>query len=687
MSKNDRFINRELSWLEFNQRVLDEASAAENPLLERLKFLCITCSNMDEFFEVRVAGLKQQRQGHSAETGPDGMSPSEQLDAIGSRVKQFVDDQYRIWNDELVPALEAENIRFYSYPDVPEKHSAGLVEYFRNSVYPVLTPLAIDPGHPFPQLLNKSLNVVVELDGVGLTTDLAIVQVPRILPRVVSLDSESGQYEYIFIGQLIQEHVGDLFHGIQVRGVHQFRITRNSNLYFDEEEAANLLSAIETELRKANRGNAVRLEVQDDCPQHISERLLSIFNLDRDDLYVSKGPINLLRLMPVTSEIDRPELQFRSYKPAVAIPVGEDESFLEKLSQRDWLLHHPYQSFNSVIEFIETAAADPDVLAIKQTLYRTSGDSPIVHALIEAAQNGKQVTVIIELKARFDEAANIKWARMLQEADINVVYGLVGLKTHCKAALIVKREGEQIRRYVHLGTGNYNPSTARLYTDLGIMTADPLIGVDVAELFNLLTGVSRFPGMQKLLVAPFNMHDRMLEMIETEATNASRGIPAGITAKMNSLVDEEIIEALYRASSAGVPVRLIVRGTCCLCSGVSGMSENIEVRSIIGRLLEHSRIFHFENAGNSKVYIGSADWMPRNFFRRVEACVPVDDPIIKERIHQLLEMHWRDNVKARHQNPDGSYSRVKSTGEPFNVQEALISEVSEMRQLARLSAG
>ncbi len=687
MSNNERFINRELSWLEFNQRVLDEARAVENPLLERLKFLCITCSNLDEFFEVRVAGLKQQRQGHSVETGPDGMSPSAQLDAIGMRVKHFVDEQYRIWNDELVPALEAENIRFYSYPDVPERHTDEMIGYFRNSVYPVLTPLAIDPGHPFPQLLNKSLNVVVELEGHGLTTDIAVVQVPRILPRVVSLNSEPGQYEYIFIGQLIQEHVGDLFHGIKVRGAHQFRITRNSNLYFDEEEAANLLSAIESELRKANRGNAVRLEVQDDCPPHVSKRLLDIFNLEPDDMYVSKGPINLLRLMPITTEIERPQLVFKPYKPAVAIPVGDDESLIEKLTQRDWLLHHPYQSFNSVIEFVESAASDPDVLAIKQTLYRTSGDSPIVHALIEAAQNGKQVTVIIELKARFDEAANIKWARMLQEAGINVVYGLVGLKTHCKATLIVRREGDQIRRYAHLGTGNYNPSTARLYTDLGIMTSDPLIGVDVAELFNLLTGVSRFPGMQELLVAPFNLHDRMMEMVANEADNARRGLPTGITAKMNSLVDEEIIEALYLASNAGVQIRLIVRGTCCLRPGVAGMSENIEVRSIIGRLLEHSRIFRFENAGHPKVYIGSADWMPRNFFRRVEAAVPIDSPPISERISQILEMHWQDNVKARRLHPDGTYSRVQRDGEAFNVQEALIAEVAEMRQLTRLSAG
>ncbi len=681
------FINRELSWLEFNQRVLDEAIDPENPLLERLKFLCITSSNLDEFFEVRVAGLKQQKQAHSNETGPDGLSPTEQLDKISRRVRRFVGDQYRIWNGHLLPALEAEGIRFYNYPDVPQHHREYLENYFRSSVYPVLTPLAIDQGHPFPQLLNKSLNVVVELEGDGLTTDMAIVQVPRILPRVVPLESGHGSREFVFIGNLIQEHVGSLFHGVGVRGVHQFRITRNSNLYFDEEEADNLLSAIESELRRANRGNAVRLEVQNDCPPSVCERLLDIFNLEKGDLYISDGPINLLRLMSVIPQIDRPDLLFRPFKPGNAVPVGEDESLFGKIAQRDWLLHHPYQSFKTVVDFVEAAANDPDVLAIKQTLYRTSGDSPIIEALIDAAQNGKQVTVIIELKARFDEAANIKWARLLQEAGINVVYGLVGLKTHCKACLVVRREVQGIRRYVHLGTGNYNPATARLYTDLGLLTSDELLGVDTAELFNLLTGVSRFPGMKKLLVAPFNLHDRMLELIGREAENAFEGRPSGITAKMNSLVDEEIIEALYKASSAGVPIRLIVRGTCCLRAGVPGVSENIQVRSIIGRLLEHSRIFRFENGGEPRLYIGSADWMPRNFFRRVEACAPIENEGLKERISQLLEMHWRDNTKARQLNPDGSYSKLERVGEPFNVQEALIAEVSGTRRASRLAAG
>lgn len=681
------FINRELSWLEFNQRVLDEAIDPDNPLLERLKFLCITASNLDEFFEVRVAGLKQQKQAHSNETGPDELSPAEQLDQISLRVRQFVNDQYRIWNENLIPALEAEGIRFYNYPDVPEHHRHHLENYFRESVYPVLTPLAIDQGHPFPQLLNKSLNVVVELEGDGLTTDIAIVQVPRILPRVVPLESQPGTYEFIFIGNLIQEHVGTLFHGVGVRGVHQFRVTRNSNLYFDEEEADNLLSAIESELRRANRGNAVRLEVQNDCPPAVADRLLAIFNLDRDDLYISNGPINLLRLMPVTSQIDRPDLLFRPYTPANALTLAEDENFFSKIAQRDWLLHHPYQSFKTVVEFVEAAANDPDVLAIKQTLYRTSGDSPIIEALIDAAQNGKQVTVIIELKARFDEAANIKWARLLQEAGINVVYGLVGLKTHCKACLVVRREASGIRRYVHLGTGNYNPSTARLYTDLGILTADELIGVDTAELFNLLTGVSRFPGMKKLLVAPFNLHDRMIKLVEREAIHALEGKPSGITAKMNSLVDEEMIEALYKASSAGVPIRLIVRGTCCLRAGVPGVSENIQVRSIIGRYLEHSRIYQFENGGDQRLYIGSADWMPRNFFRRVEACAPVESEGCKQRISQLLEMHWRDNTKARQLNPDGSYTKVERVGPAFNVQEALIAEIVQSRRASRLAAG
>lgn len=676
-------INRELSWLEFNHRVLEEAISKENPLLERLKFLSIVSSNLDEFFEIRVAGLKQQKQSGVEEKGADGATAEEQLVAILDRVRRLVDGQYALWNDCLQEELEAEGIRFLSFGELDEDQLAYLANYYEKSVYPVLTPLAIDPGHPFPQLLNKSLNVVVELHGTDLTTDLAVVQVPRILPRVVPLPNEkSDRHDFVFIGNLIQQYVDSLFHGVEVVGVHQFRVTRNSNLYFDEEEADNLLSAIELELRKMNRGNAVRLEVQADCPDYLNQRLLSIFNLEEDDLFVVNGPINFVRLLPVIGEIPRPDLKYKAYVAPVGVVKQEGQSIFDVIREGDRLLHHPFESFHPVVDLIREAAEDPAVLAIKQTLYRTSGDSPIVHALVEASQNGKQVSVIVELKARFDEAANIKWAKMLQEAGVNVVYGIVGLKTHCKALLIVRDEPGGIRRYVHIGTGNYHPSTAKLYTDLGLFTAREDIAIDVAELFNLLTGVSRFPGMRKLLVAPFNLHEQMMKLIQREQKSAQRGMPAGIFAKMNSLVDEEIIEALYAASQAGVEVQLMVRGICCLRPGVPGLSENIEVRSIVGRFLEHSRIFRFDNGGDPELYIGSADWMPRNFFRRVEAAVPIEDPVLKSQVFDLLRMYWKDNQKARVLQPSGEYKMVgKEEAEEaaFNVQEELLAQAQKLR--------
>ncbi|MBV9671962.1 MAG: polyphosphate kinase 1, partial [Verrucomicrobia bacterium] len=485
------YINRELSWLEFNQRVLEEAQDPTNPLLERLKFLCIVSSNLDEFFEVRVAGLRQQRQSDLSEPSPDAMSPAEQLSAISARVRKMVDDKYRVWSEELVPAMERNNIFFLRYDELTKEERQYYTKYFETSVYPVLTPLAVDPVHPFPQLLNKSLNVAVELEGSNLSANLALVQVPRILPRLLPYKAgQKGIYRYIFIGNLIQAHVGSLFHGVTVRGAYQFRVTRNSDLYLDEEESHNLLRAIEIELRKRSRGDAVRLEVQHDCPPHIVDQLLQTFGLNQEDLYKVNGPINFLRLMPVISEVDRPDLKFKPFVPVLATAPVEDESIFTQIRRRPILLHHPYESFQSVLDFIEQAAEDPNVLAIKQTLYRTSGDSQIVASLAAAAESGKQITVIIELKARFDEAANIQWARTLQESGVHVVYGIVGLKTHAKLALVVRREEEGIRRYVHLGTGNYHPSTARLYTDLGLLTCDPVLTNDAAELFNWLTGVS-----------------------------------------------------------------------------------------------------------------------------------------------------------------------------------------------------
>jgi polyphosphate kinase len=675
------FINRELSWLEFNERVLEEGRDPKNPLLERVKFLCIVSSNLDEFFEVRVAGLMQQKLSNFSAPGPDALSPSEQLAAVSVRVRKMVDDKYRLWNELLVPELEKNNIFFLRYDELTDEEKEYYTGYFQKSVYPVLTPLAVDPVHPFPQLLNKSLNVAVELEGEDLNTNLAVVQVPRILPRLLPYKAgKSGIYRYIFIGNLIQAHVGTLFHGVTVKGAYQFRVTRNSDLYLDEEETDNLLKTIELELRKRSRGAAVRLEVQDDCPDHIAEQLLQTFGLTRDDLYRVDGPINFLRLMPVVSEVDRPDLKFRPFASAIAPSLSDHEDIFAHIRRRPVLLHHPYESFQTVLDFIEQAAEDPDVLAIKQTLYRTSGDSPIVTSLAEAAESGKQVTVVIELKARFDEAANIKWARTLQEAGVHVVYGIVGLKTHAKLALVVRREEDGIRRYLHLGTGNYHPSTAKLYTDLGILTCDTDLTNDAAELFNWLTGVSVFPELKKIKAAPKALHDFVLKMIERETENAVKGKPAGIFAKVNSLVDPEVIEALYAASQAGVKIRLLIRGICCLRSQVPGTSDNIVVRSIVGRFLEHSRIYQFANAGHPEIYLASADWMARNFFRRVETCFPVEEPELRARIEEMIEVYWSDNVKSREQGLELTYHRRPVHGEQVDAQAIFLEQASRPRK-------
>lgn len=668
LDKPEYFVNRELSWLEFNARVLEEAFDRNNPLLERLKFLCIVSSNLDEFFEVRVAGLKQQQEIGSNDAGADGMTPTEQLNAIAERVQVMVERQYRCWREELLPALEKEEIRFPTYPDVSEDDLEYLQSYFEKEVYPVLTPLAIDPVHPFPVLLNKSLNVIVELENEEGANELAVVQVPRILPRVVPLPREGAESEFVWIGHIIQHHVGALFHGMKMKGAHQFRITRNSDLYIDEEEAENLLRSIETELRNRNRGNSVRLEVQADCPQRVAGRLLEIFKLKPADLCRVDGPINFIRLFPVITQIDRPDLKFKPFIAPTAPALKGHPDLFAAIRKQDVLLHHPYESFHSVVDFVGEAAEDPRVLAIKQTLYRTSGDSPIVASLIEASENGKQVTAVVELKARFDEAANIKWARVMQEAGVHVVFGLVGMKTHAKLSLVVRREEDGIRRYVHLGTGNYHPATAKVYTDLGLLTSRQDIANDCAELFNLLTGVSKFPGLNKLIVAPWTLHDTLIQWIDQEAIHARAGQPAGIMAKMNSLVDEAIIHALYRASQAGVPVKLVVRGICCLRPGIPGISENIEVRSIVGQYLEHSRIYRFENQGDARIFLSSADWMPRNFFRRVETAFPIEDPACRERMDELLEWHWNDNVKARVLHADGTHGRVAQDGERFHSQ-------------------
>jgi polyphosphate kinase len=663
------YNNRELSLLEYNQRVLEEAQDPGNPLLERLKFLCFVASNLDVFFEVRVAGLKQQRQSHVSAPGPDGMSPGEQLAAISSRVRTMVDDTYRTWREELVPALEKNNIFFLRCDELTSEEKEYCAKYFEKSVYPVLTPLAVDPVHPFPQLLNKSLNVAVELEGTAISTNLAVVQVPHILPRLLSYGAgKKGMYRYIFIGNLIQTHVGSLFHGVSVKGAYQFRVTRNSDLYLDEEETDNLLKTIELELRKRSRGDAVRLEVQRDCPSHIADQLLQTFGLTGDDLYQVDGPINFLRLMAVISEVDRPDLKFRPFVPAIVTASAHEEDIFSQIRRKPILIHHPYESFQPVLDFIEQAAEDPNVLAIKQTLYRTSGDSAIVASLAEAAESGKQVTVVIELKARFDEAANIKWARMLQEAGVHVVYGIASLMTRAKLALVVRREEDGIRRYLHLGTGNYNPATAKLYEDFGLLTCDPEMTNDSAELFNWLTGVSVFPELKKIKASPKALHKFVLGMIERELNHATNGKPAAIFIKVNALVDEEVIKALCMASQAGVKINLLVRGVCCLRPGVPGVSDNVTVRSLVGRFLEHSRIYRFENAGRPEIYLASADWTVRNFFSRVEICFPVEDAELRERVDQILGVYWNDNVKAREQRAESTYVRRVVEGEPVDAQ-------------------
>jgi len=674
------FINRELGWLEFNQRVLDQAKDPAVPLLERLKFLAIVSSNLDEFFEVRVAGLKQVLQAGSHATGPDGLTAAQQLGAISQRVRRLVADQYACWREEIKPGLAAAGVRFHRYPDVDPAVRAHFDEYFEREVFPVLTPLAIDPAHPFPQLLNKSLNLIVELEGKDLSTDLAVVQIPRILPRLLPFPEKHGDgQDFIFLGNLVQENVGRLFHGVKVRGAHMFRVTRNSNLYVDEEEARNLLRAIEDELRKLNRGNAVRLEVQD-TPEELTARLCEIFNLEKDDVYRVEWPLNLVRLMPVATELDRPDLKYKRFTPVTVVGLGEEHDIFFHIRKGDILLHHPYDSFQTVLDFIGQAAEDPQVLAIKQTLYRTSSDSPLIPLLIEASRQGKQVVVVIELKARFDEAANIKWARLLREAGVDVVYGVAGLKTHAKMAMVVRKEYDGIRRYVHLGTGNYHPSTARLYTDLSYFTARPDITEDVANLFNTVTGVSQLPPPKKLLVAPWHLHREILALIDREIENARAGKPSGIFAKVNALVQEEIIEALYRASRAGVKVELLVRGICALRPGLPGVSDHITVRSIVGRFLEHSRIYRFENGGDPRYFMGSADWMERNFFHRVESVFPVESDAIKTHVQEIIDTFHKDNVKTRILQPDGTYLPAPRQGEPWDAQEQFLAEAARRRK-------
>ncbi len=653
------YFNRELSWLAFNRRVLEQAQSARHPLLERVRFLAIFSNNLDEFFEIRVAGLIQQADSGVAEPGPDGLDPNEQLRRIRTTVDGLLEDQYHCWHQQLVPALAAEGIRFRSAADLNARELAWVRTYFRHQVYPVLTPLAIDQAHPFPQLGNKTLNVVVALDNPAtpaLEQSLAILPVPRILPRIVSLAPARGPVRLIFLSEIIKLFAGELFSGYRVTGAHAFRVTRNSDLYIDEEESANLLKKIEDELRNLRRGAAVRLEIESSVDDSLFRQLCTHLSLSPRYAFRLHGPLNLLRLESL-ADLDRPDLKHRPFLPANVSPLHEPARIFETLRAQDVLLHHPYDAFAPVVDFAEQAARDPHVFAIKQTFYRTSGDSPLVRALIEASQNGKQVTALVELKARFDEANNIQWAKQLEEAGVHVVYGLIGHKTHCKMCLVVRREGRRLVHYVHLGTGNYNPRTARLYTDLSYFTARTNITRDAAQLFNTLTGFGRSPRFRHLCVAPFDLHRRTRAAILREARHAAAGRPARIMAKMNALVDHETIDALYAASKAGVQIDLIVRGACCLVPGGAGLSENIRVRSIVGRFLEHARVFYFENDGGKPVILaGSADWMPRNFFRRVEVLFPIDAPELRRWVvEELFATELRDTANTRVLLSNGQY--------------------------------
>src|SRR5467141_1508983 len=677
------FINRELSWLEFNRRVLEEAQDPTQPLIERVKFLTIFSSNLDECFEIRVAGIKQQIESETSHLGLDGLSPTDTFNSIRRVVSELIATQYTLWNNELLPELAKNGIRVREVSQLNAKRAAWAHRYFQKEVFPMLTPLAVDASHPFPQLLNKSHNLLVRAKAQRGGEPLhAIVQVPRVIPRLIALPRGKGEpWDYIYLASLIKHHIAELFPGLILDGVHAFRVTRNSDLYIDDEEAENLLRTIEQELRRSSKGDAVRLEVEADCPKDFLELLLRFFNLSEADTYKLHGPLSMTHLAPLVANDAFANLRDRPFQPSRDPALPPHVNIFEVLRRQDVLLHHPYDSFDPVVELIEEAAQDPQVLAIKITLYRTSGDSPIVEALIEAANAGKQVTAIVELRARFDEAANIQWARRLEEAGAHVIYGVVGLKTHCKALLIVRRDTDQLRRYVHLGTGNYHQRTARTYTDFGLLTSNPQLTEEVAIVFNTLTGLAGYPGLKKLMVAPFDMKKRLIALIERERDHARAGRPARIIAKLNSLVDQEIIETLYDASSAEVTVDLIVRGICCLRPKAPGLSEYIRVISIVGRFLEHSRIYYFENGGDHVLYLSSADWMPRNLVRRVEIAFPIETPPLRDHIiNEVLPRFLNDRVKARELQPDGSYRRLKPEGpEPRSQAQWHFREVTRER--------
>src|ERR1017187_2238791 len=678
--KKQRLFNgRDQSWMQFNRRVLEEAEDPANPLLERVKFLAITGSNLDEYVEIRQAGLMQRIEDGYREPGYDGLRPDESLAALTAEIHGFVDAQYACWNDKLLPELRKQGVRLLQWDELDEQARAFAQGYFQREVDPLLTPIAIDPAHPFPRVLNKALCLALLLRRKRRSSGpqvLGVVTVPRALARFVRLPAEDGKFDYLLLQDLIAQNLGGMYRGYEVLAHAAFRVTRNSNLYFEEEEARSLLESIRVELHNRRKGDAVRLEIETGAHVGIIERLRVNFELDEDQVFRGDGPVNLSRVMFFYSDVQRPDLKFPPFVPRPLHLSRKSANIFDELRIHDILLHHPYDSYDPVVSFIEQGAQDDAVVSMKQTLYRTSEDSPVFQAMTEAAAT-KEATLVVELMARFDEASNIRWARSMEDAGVQVFHGVVGLKTHCKLAMLVRRDEDGVtRRYCHLGTGNYNPVTARFYTDLSLLTSDPQITERVHMVFNYLTAHAEIDDYRPLLVAPLTMAESFLGLIRRETEHAQAGRTAHIVAKMNSLLEPSVIEALYQASQAGVEVDLIIRGLSILRPGLKGLSERIRVRSIVGRFLEHSRIFHFANDGNDETYLGSADWMPRNLFERCEVVFPVRDPAAKARIHdEILPAYLADTVKARLQQPDGSYLRagkVLKDAPPFASQDFLM---------------
>ena len=684
-------INRELGILAFQRRVMAQAEDATVPLLERLRFLCIVSSNLDEFFEVRVAGLKEHILAHSHVLSPDGLTPLQQFRATAACAHEIVAQQYALLNDSLIPELAGQDVHFIRRTHWNDAQAQWIRDYFFRELIPVLTPIGLDPSHPFPRVLNKSLNFAVELSGrdaFGRNSGAAVVQAPRALPRVIRMPADIAgcEYGFVFLSSILHAHVDVLFAGMTVKGCYQFRVTRNSGLFVDDEETKNLRQALQGELPQRHYGAAVRLEVADNCSEAMANFLLEQFELTHDDLYQAQGPVNLVRLMQVPDWVDRPDLKFAPFTPTIPKKMGQGADVFAQLRRADVLLHHPFESFQPVIDFIEQAAADPNVVAIRQTVYRTGADSQLMQALARAAQSGKEVTVVVELMARFDEEANINWASHLEEMGAHVVYGVVGHKTHAKLALVTRREEDGLRRYAHLGTGNYHARTARLYTDFGLLTADDMITADVGSLFTQITGLGKAGKLKRLWQSPFTLHGEILAAIENETRLAEAGKPAAIIAKMNALLEPHVIAALYAASQAGVKIDLIVRSVCALRPRVKGLSDNIRVRSIVGRFLEHSRIFYFHNDGDEQVYLSSADWMDRNFFRRIESAFPVLNPKLKKRvISEGLQAYLRDNTQAWEMDSQGNFTRCKSRrAKAYGAQSALLELLAQDQQKSAL---